>query len=110
MTGRFEFRVEVTHGSILEDAERQLILHVLRLCGGHQRNAADALGMGLRTLGLKVADMRRLGMQVPTYVESASNERNQSNIHRHGRFSRTVARQHPQAARDGVRASEELFE
>lgn len=79
MTGRFEFRVEVTHGSILEDAERQLILHVLRLCGGHQKNAADALGMGLRTLGLKLADMRRMGMQIPRYVESESYERTKQN-------------------------------
>lgn len=79
MIGTFEFKVEVTHGSILEDAERQLILHVMHLCGGHQASAADALGMGLRTLGIKLSQMRTNGIVVPRYVEHGNGNRTSNN-------------------------------
>jgi DNA-binding NtrC family response regulator len=41
-------------GHILEDMERQLIEKTLRECGGHRARTAEMLGIGVRTLGLKL--------------------------------------------------------
>jgi hypothetical protein len=43
---------------MLEDAERHLILRILRENNGHRAKTAKALGMGLRTLGMKLKQWR----------------------------------------------------
>ncbi len=46
------------HGRILEDAERQLIERTLGRYGGHRAKTAKALGIGVRTLGMKLKQWR----------------------------------------------------
>jgi DNA-binding NtrC family response regulator len=48
-------------GHILDDAERDLILKTLSRFGGHREKTARALGIGLRTLGLKIKRWREEG-------------------------------------------------
>jgi two-component system response regulator AtoC len=48
-------------GQILHDAERHLILRTLERFGGHREKTARALGIGLRTLGLKLKKWREEG-------------------------------------------------
>ncbi len=48
-------------GHILEDAERELIMRTLRKYSGHREKTARALGIGLRTLGLKIKKWREEG-------------------------------------------------
>ncbi len=48
-------------GQILNDAERALILKTLERFGGHREKTARALGIGLRTLGLKLKKWREEG-------------------------------------------------
>ncbi len=48
-------------GHILQDAERTLILRTLERFGGHREKTAKALGIGLRTLGLKLKKWREEG-------------------------------------------------
>jgi DNA-binding NtrC family response regulator len=48
-------------GQILSDAERTLILHTLERFSGHRERTARALGIGLRTLGLKLKRWREEG-------------------------------------------------
>lgn len=48
-------------GSILADAERDLILRTLTRFSGHREKTARALGIGLRTLGLKLKKWREEG-------------------------------------------------
>jgi DNA-binding NtrC family response regulator len=49
-------------GRILADAEQQLILNTLERFGGHREKTARALGIGLRTLGLKLKKWREEGL------------------------------------------------
>ncbi|MFQ5489582.1 MAG: sigma-54-dependent transcriptional regulator [Phycisphaerae bacterium] len=46
------------HGRMLEDAERQLIERALSRHGGHRAKTAKALGIGVRTLGMKLKQWR----------------------------------------------------
>jgi two-component system, NtrC family, response regulator HydG len=46
------------HGHIIEDMERHLIERTLRECAGHRARTAEALGIGVRTLGLKLKQWR----------------------------------------------------
>ena len=46
------------YGRMLEDAERQLIERTLGRCNGHRANTAKALGIGVRTLGMKLKQWR----------------------------------------------------
>ncbi len=46
------------HGRMLEDMERQLIERTLKQYGGHRAHSAKALGMGVRTLGLRLKQWR----------------------------------------------------
>jgi len=46
------------HGRMIEDAERQLIEKTLLRYGGHRANTAKALGIGIRTLGMKLKQWR----------------------------------------------------
>ena len=48
-------------GQILADAERDLINRTLRRFNGHRERTARALGIGLRTLGLKIKKWREEG-------------------------------------------------
>ncbi|MEW6199608.1 MAG: sigma-54 dependent transcriptional regulator [Planctomycetota bacterium] len=48
-------------GQILMDAERDLILRTLERFAGHREKTARALGIGLRTLGLKLKKWREEG-------------------------------------------------
>jgi DNA-binding NtrC family response regulator len=48
-------------GQILSDAERDLIMRTLERFGGHREKTARALGIGLRTLGLKLKKWREEG-------------------------------------------------
>lgn len=45
-------------GRLLEDMERQLIERTLKRFAGHRAKSAKALGMGVRTLGLKLKQWR----------------------------------------------------
>lgn len=45
-------------GHLIEDMERQLIEKTLRECNGHRAKTAAALGIGVRTLGLKLKQWR----------------------------------------------------
>ncbi len=49
---------QLRHGRMLEDMERQLIEKTLEQFNGHRAKSAKALGMGLRTLGLKLKQWR----------------------------------------------------
>jgi len=52
------FERQLRPGHILEDMERQLIERTLTQCGGHRAKTASALGIGVRTLGLKLKQWR----------------------------------------------------
>ena len=49
-------------GRILADAEQDLILRTLDRFHGHRERTARALGIGLRTLGLKLKKWREEGV------------------------------------------------
>jgi len=53
--------IQYRDGQILADAERDLILRTLERFGGHREKTAKALGIGLRTLGLKLKKWREEG-------------------------------------------------
>jgi len=53
--------IQYRDGQILSDAERDLILRTLERFGGHREKTAKALGIGLRTLGLKLKKWREEG-------------------------------------------------
>jgi DNA-binding NtrC family response regulator len=54
-------QVEYRDGNILSDAERDLIIKTLKRFNGHREKTARALGIGLRTLGLKLKKWREEG-------------------------------------------------
>jgi DNA-binding NtrC family response regulator len=58
-------KVQYRDGQILADAERDLIMSTLKRFDGHREKTARALGIGLRTLGLKIKRWREEG----TYEE-----------------------------------------
>lgn len=47
-------QVGIAPGQSLEEIERELIIRTLDQYGGHRRKTAEALGIGVRTLGLKL--------------------------------------------------------
>ncbi len=49
-------------GALMADMERELILATLRRFDGHRARTATALGIGLRTLGLKLKKYRQAGL------------------------------------------------
>jgi two-component system, NtrC family, response regulator HydG len=53
--------IQYRDGQILDDAERDLIVKTLERFGGHREKTARALGIGLRTLGLKLKKWREEG-------------------------------------------------
>ena len=54
-------KIEYRDGTILADAERTLIIKTLERFSGHRERTARALGIGLRTLGLKLKKWREEG-------------------------------------------------
>ncbi|HRX85724.1 MAG TPA: sigma-54 dependent transcriptional regulator [Phycisphaerae bacterium] len=57
-TPQMEFGEPLRHGRMLEDMERRLIERTLAQYGGHRERSAKALGMGVRTLGMKLKQWR----------------------------------------------------
>jgi len=57
-TPQMEFGEPLRHGRMLEDMERRLIERTLAQFGGHREKSAKALGMGVRTLGMKIKQWR----------------------------------------------------
>lgn len=55
-------------GQILSDAERDLIMRTLQRFSGHRERTARALGIGLRTLGLKLKKWREEGTFEETWT------------------------------------------
>lgn len=51
--------------STLADLERQAVVATLRSQGGHRRRTAEALGIGLRTLGVKLSQWRSARLLPP---------------------------------------------
>jgi DNA-binding NtrC family response regulator len=49
---------QLRSGHLLEDMERKLIESTLQECRGHRAKTAAALGIGVRTLGLKLKRWR----------------------------------------------------
>ncbi len=66
--------VELSHGPrdghILEDVERETIERTLKQFNGHRERTAKALGIGLRTLGLKLKRWREEDEEAPEPVGS----------------------------------------
>jgi DNA-binding NtrC family response regulator len=54
-------KISYRDGHILDDAERDLIMKTLTRFAGHREKSARALGIGLRTLGLKLKKWREEG-------------------------------------------------
>ena len=54
-------KAQFRDGQILADAERHLIMRTLERFSGHRERSARALGIGLRTLGLKIKRWREEG-------------------------------------------------
>jgi len=46
----------------LEAIERQAVLATLERCGGHRQRTAEALGIGVRTLGMKLRAWKAAGL------------------------------------------------
>lgn len=56
-------RVPACDGVItLEAIERQAVLATLERCGGHRQRTAEALGIGVRTLGMKLRAWKAAGL------------------------------------------------
>ena len=51
-------------GHILEDTEKELIMKTLQQFNGHRAKTAKALGIGLRTLGLKLKRWQDEGLSL----------------------------------------------
>jgi DNA-binding NtrC family response regulator len=51
--------MQLRAGHLLEDMERHLVLKTLRECQGHRARTATKLGIGVRTLGLKLKQWRQ---------------------------------------------------
>ncbi len=64
-------QVSYRDGHILADAERDLILKTLRRFNGHRERTARALGIGLRTLGLKLKRWREEGILDDSFFRRA---------------------------------------
>jgi len=59
-------------GRMLEDMERKLIERMLARFNGHRAKTAGALGMGVRTLGMKLKQWRDEAAQEDGQVASVS--------------------------------------
>lgn len=57
-------RINWTPGKTLDDVERHVILEALEYHNGNRTHTARALGISIRTLRNKLADYRKMGIQV----------------------------------------------
>ncbi|MGE3180328.1 MAG: sigma-54-dependent transcriptional regulator [Phycisphaerae bacterium] len=64
--------ISYREGNILADAERDLIEQALARFNGHRERTARSLGIGLRTLGLKIKKWREEGTFVEPYRRTRS--------------------------------------
>ena len=55
-----ESAMVVVEGRVLEDIEREAIVKTLNKYNGHRQRTAQALGIGVRTLGLKLKKWKEL--------------------------------------------------
>lgn len=62
-------------GRMLEDMERRLIERMLGRFNGHRAKTAKALGMGVRTLGMKLKQWREAGEEIPFVTGNGSRRR-----------------------------------
>jgi len=58
-------------GRTVADVERDLILQTLRHCGGNRTQAADILGISVRTLRNKIRQYHEEGAEVPAFSRAA---------------------------------------
>ncbi|MFP4538614.1 MAG: sigma 54-interacting transcriptional regulator [Dichotomicrobium sp.] len=58
-------------GRTVADVERELILETLRHCGGNRTQAADILGISVRTLRNKIRQYHEEGAEVPAFSRAA---------------------------------------
>lgn len=58
-------------GRSLADVERELILETLRHCAGNRTQAADILGISVRTLRNKIRQYHEEGVEVPAFSRAA---------------------------------------
>jgi DNA-binding NtrC family response regulator len=63
------FHHSLSHGAMLHDMEKQLILQVLQHTGGHQERAAQLLGISRRTLSRKLRQYEQSANGVATAVD-----------------------------------------
>lgn len=63
--GSVEGMGALREGRMLEDMERRLIERMLGKYNGHRAKTAKALGMGVRTLGMKLKQWREAGEEIP---------------------------------------------
>ncbi len=61
---RVEGLFKAREGHLMEDMERELILRTLERYNGHRAKTAQALGIGLRTLGLKLKRWQEEGIRL----------------------------------------------
>lgn len=67
---RTETVSQLRPGHLLEDMERQLIERTLRECNGHRVKTATTLGIGVRTLGLKLKQWRDAERDRPRVLQA----------------------------------------
>jgi two-component system, NtrC family, response regulator HydG len=58
----------VADGRLMEEMEKRLIFQTLERFGGHRARTARALGIGIRTLGMKLKSYRELEAAVPAEI------------------------------------------
>ncbi|RIA55551.1 sigma 54-interacting transcriptional regulator [Dichotomicrobium thermohalophilum] len=58
-------------GRTVADVERELILQTLRHCGGNRTQAAEILGISVRTLRNKIRQYHEEGAEVPAFSRAA---------------------------------------
>ena len=63
---------DLQDGRMLEDMERRLIERTLTRFNGHRAKSAQALGMGVRTLGMKLKQLREEAKEQAGVLAGAS--------------------------------------
>jgi DNA-binding NtrC family response regulator len=69
--GEGDARSAALVGRTVADVERELILETLRHCGGNRTQAADILGISVRTLRNKIRQYHEEGAEVPAFSRAA---------------------------------------
>jgi DNA-binding NtrC family response regulator len=77
-TSTMEGLGSLREGRMLEDMERRLIERMLGRYNGHRAKTAKALGMGIRTLGMKLKQWREAGEEVAFVHGNGSRRRDEN--------------------------------